>query len=167
MEERSVKSKLREEASRIGQDAIYSAKGHFAAAEAWSKLNLILGLPAALLAAIAGGAALTRFDHHSLIAGLLAICVAALTAMVTFLNPQEKANLHARAGNAYTSLRNKSRIFGEIHCSLDTPESELLAKLEELDERRTRLNQGSPKIPPWAYRVAKQGMQEGEAEYDE
>ena len=48
-------TKLSAEAHRIEEDTEHSAKGHFNAAERWGRFHLAIGLPAAVLAAIAGG----------------------------------------------------------------------------------------------------------------
>ena len=93
--------KIIEEAKRIENDASYSAKGHYEAAGYWTRFHLMIGIPTVVLSAIAGASALAQFDNHSIIAGFLAIIVAALTAVATFLNPNEKANSHQNVGNKY------------------------------------------------------------------
>ncbi len=56
--------KIIEEAKRIEHDALYSAKGHYEAAERWTRFHLTIGIPTAILSAIAGAAALAQFDNH-------------------------------------------------------------------------------------------------------
>jgi len=51
-----TKAKIIEEAKHIENDAHYSAKGHFEAANYWTHFHFFLGIPAAILSAIAGAA---------------------------------------------------------------------------------------------------------------
>lgn len=163
--EKSIKEKIIEEAKRIEEDSLYSAKGHFYAGQFWVNIHLWIGVPAAILAAIAGASALSQFDYHNVIAGVLSIMVAALTAVATFLNPNEKANMHQVAGNNYNSLRNRARIFSEIEIENITDEKLLVKELKGLNSERDKLNKESPQIPRWAYKKARRGIKEGEASY--
>lgn len=161
----NIKENIINETKRIEEDSLYSAKGHFAAANFWTNFHLWIGAPTAILAAIASASALSQFDYHNVIAGILAIVVTALTAVTTFLNPNEKANSHQIAGNNYLSLRNKARIFSEIDCLGESSNEELAEQLKELAGQREELNQNSPQIPRWAYKKARKGIEEGEASY--
>ncbi len=159
-----AKEKIIKEAKRIEEDSLYSSKGHFYAAQLWTNLHLWIGIPATILAAIAGASALSQFDNHQIIAGVLAILVAALSAVSTFVNPNEKATIHHSAGNRYNSLKNRARIFSEIDMDIESDES-LLAKLRTLSAERDELNEKSPQIPKWAFRRVRQGIEDGEAQY--
>ena len=161
----NIKENMIKEARRIEEDSLYSAKGHFVAANFWTNFHLWIGVPTAILAAIAGASALSQFDNHNIIAGILAIVVTALTAVTTFLNPNEKANSHRNAGNKYNSLRNKARVFFEIDCCGGSSYEELIKQLKELVKQRDGLNQNSPQIPIRAYKKARKGIEEGEADY--
>ncbi len=161
----SIKENIIKEAKRVEEDSMYSAKGHFVAANFWTNFHLWIGIPTAILAAIAGASALSQFDNHNIIAGILAIIVTALTAVTTFLNPNEKANSHRNAGNKYNSLRNKARIFCEIDCCREDSDQEFAKQLKELAKQRNELNQNNPQIPRWAYKKARKGIEEGETKY--
>ena len=161
----SIKEKIIEEAKKIEEDSLYSSKGQYEAANSWSKVHLIIGIPTVILAAIAGASALSQFDNHNIIAGILAIIVAALSALSTFLNPNQKANSHHNAGIKYNSLKTRTRIFHEIDCNSDLSIKDLTEKLQELVKERDTLNQESPQISRRAYERAKKGIQAGEANY--
>jgi len=163
--ENMIKENLIKEARRVEEDSLYSAKGHFVAANFWTNFHLWIGVPTAILAAIAGASALSHFDDHNVLAGILAIIVTALTAVTTFLNPNEKAASHRNAGNKYNSLRNRARIFGEIDSCGEDSDQEITKQLKELAKQRDELNQDSPQIPRWAYKKARKGIEEGEADY--
>ncbi len=146
--------KIVEEAKRIENDTSYSAKGHYEAAEYWTRFHLMIGIPTAILSAVAGASALAQFDNHSIIAGFLAIVVTALTAVATFLNPNEKANSHQSVGNKYNALRNKVRVFCNIDSLVESSEQELIKQLKELAKQRDELNQDSLPVSTWAYKKA-------------
>src|SRR5438477_7931952 len=99
------------ESSRIEEDALYSARGHFEAARRWRKAHFMLGIPTSLLAALAGASA---FRSYELLAGVLAVIVAALSAVTTFLNPNARADRHHTAGSRFNTIRNEARLFREV-----------------------------------------------------
>lgn len=149
------KAKIREEAKHIEKDALYSAKGHYEEANYWVRFHLLLGVPAAVLAAIAGASALAQFDNHALVAGFLSILVAALTGIATFLNPNEKSNAHQSVGTKYTALRNKTRQFYNLDMDVEESEKDLIEQLKALAKLRDELNEASPPISDWAYKIAR------------
>jgi hypothetical protein len=149
-----IRAKIIEEAKHIENDTLYSAKGHYEAAKYWRNLHLLIGIPTVVLSATAGASALTQFDYHNIIAGFLAITVAALTALTTFLNPNEKANSHQNAGDKFSAIRNGVRMFYNIDSSLATPEHELIRQLKDFAKQRDELNQSSLPISGWAYKTA-------------
>lgn len=160
----SIEVKLINEAKRIEEDTLFSAKGHFCAARGWTNIHLWLGGSSAILAAIAGASALSKFDYHNIIAGVLSIIVATATALITFLNPSKRASIHQESGNKYKALRNNARIFYDIEINtLD--EKNNAENLKKLNDQRNKLNLESPQIPRWAFKKARKGIEDGEAEY--
>jgi hypothetical protein len=160
-----TKDEIIKEAQRIEESALYSAKGHFVAANFWTNFHLWIGIPMVLLAAIAGASALSQFNPKHIVAGTISIIVAALSGVMTFLNPNEKVSTHLNAGNNYDALQNKVRMFWSIECWKEDSEQVLTERLKYFSEQKDRLNQSSPQIPRWAYQRAKKGILEGEADY--
>ncbi len=161
-----TKAEVIKEAERIEEGLLYSSKGHFAAANFWGNFHLWIGIPIFLLSAIAGASALSQFDPNHTVAGLLSIIVAALAGIATFLNANEKVSAHVKAGNSYDSLMNIVRIFRAVDCWNDESDQVLTERLKHFSERKDHLNQTSPQIPRWAYRIAKKGIIEGEGIYN-
>ena len=161
-----TKDEVIKEAQRIEESVLYSAKGHFVAANFWTNFHLKIGIPMVLLAAIAGASILYQFDPKHIIAGIISVIVAALSGVMTFLNPHEKASNHLNAGNNYDSLQNKVRMFWSIDCWRDESEQVLTERLKYFSEQKDRLNQSSSQIPGWAYKLAKKGILDGEAIYE-
>lgn len=153
------------EAKRIEESLLYSSKGHFAAAHFWSKFHLWVGIPMVVLAAIAGAAALRKFDTDGTVARICSIVVVILSAVMTFLNPNDKASAHLNAGNSYDALMNKVRMFWSIDCWRTEADEILAEKIAHLSEQKDKLNQTCPQIPPWAYAIAKRGIKAGEGSY--
>ena len=147
--------KIVEEAQRVENDTLYSAKSHFEAANGWKNFHIFMGIPTVIFSAIAGASAFSQFDNHNSIAGVLAILVAALTAVSTFLNPNEQADAHQNVGNRYNALRNRARTFYTIDDLIETSDQELVKQVKELIKQRDELNESSPPIPRWAYKKAK------------
>lgn len=160
-----AKEAIIKEAKRLEENCLYSAKGHLVEARFWSNFHLWIGIPTVILAAVAGTAALVKFDPNNIIAGILSILVVILTSISTFLNPKDRANIHLVSGNNYDSLLTRVRIFWTIDCWREDSEEILTVKLKELSNEKERLNRECPQIFKWAYKKAKKGIQEGEAEY--
>lgn len=158
------KEKIINEAKRIEEDSLYSSKGHFYAGQCWVNVNLYLGGATAIISAIAGASALAQFDYHNIVAGGLSIIVAGLTAVIIFINPDEKAFIHRKAGNRYNALRNDTRIFYDIELS-GVDDKIAIEDLKKLNDRRSKLNSESHQIPKWAFKKARKGIEEGEAKY--
>jgi len=160
-----TKDEIIKEAKRIEESTLYSSKGHFAAAHFWTNFHLWIGIPMVLLSAIAGASALSEFDNNHIAAGIISIIIAALSGVMTFLNPNEKSSIHLNAGNNYDSLQNKVRIFWTVECWREDPEQVLTEKLKHFSEQKDKLNQTCPQIPRWAYNIGKKGVVEGESDF--
>lgn len=158
------KEKIINEAKRIEEDSLYSAKGHFCAGQFWVNINLVLGGISAIFSAFAGASALSKFDYHDIIAGALSLIVVGLTAFMTFIKPNEKSSIHQNAGNKYNALRNDTRIFYDIEIN-EMDDKKAIDDLKKLNDRRNKLNIESHLIPKWAFKKARKGIEEGEAQY--
>lgn len=155
-------SKITAEARRIEEDSEHSAKGHFNAADRWAGYHLRIGLPAAVLAAVAGG---TAFADHPIAAGSLAILSTALTTVLTFLKPSEHAENHKAVAGQYLALRNRTRMFRELEITVDVDLALAKSRLIELADSRDELNQAAPGIPRRDYEKAKADIDEGRSQH--
>jgi hypothetical protein len=88
---------MKEELERIEEGAEYSSNSQFEQAKLWRGTNLVLGVPAAVLAAVAGGTALASTAGR-VVAGVLALCAAGLGAVMTTLNAARRAEQAHVAG---------------------------------------------------------------------
>jgi len=158
----NLKDKLIVEAQRIEEDAEHSAKGHFNAADRWAGYHLWIGLPSAVIAAIAGGSA---FNDMPILAGSLAMVSTALMTTLTFLKPSEHAENHKAVAGQYLSLRNQTRLFRELELIETSDISEAKNRLFALANIRDELNQASPGIARQDYERAKADIDEGRSKY--
>ena len=154
---------IADEASRIEEDSLHSAKGHFEAARHWSRAHMWLGLPTAIIAGVAGVSAL---QDQTLVAGTLAIVAAALASVSTFLNPSKRAAAHHFAGTKFNSLRNRTRAFREVELHSGAPIQDPAEHVKLLGRERDELNEASPQIPRRAFERARRGIEAGEAQYE-
>jgi hypothetical protein len=162
MTEDNLAQALETEAQRIEEDSEYSAKRHFNSCDLWSWTHYLLGGPAALLAACATTAIV---KNHAESAQLLALAATLFSGLLTFLKPNDRAAQHRTVGNQYLSLRNDSRMFREIDLHESIDEGKKSERLRRLAQRRNDLNSTAPTTPGWAFRKAREGIEQGEATY--
>lgn len=160
-----TKDEIVKEAKRIEESLLYSSKGHFVTARFWTNFHLWIGIPVVLFSAVAGASALLKFDSRHIVAGVISIIVVALSGVMTFLNPNDRASTHLNAGNNYDSLMNNVRIFWSIDCWGNESEQVLTERLKNFSELKNKFNQSCPQVPQWAYNIAKRGIKEGEGSY--
>lgn len=165
VEPSQTKDEIIKESKRIEESTLYSAKGHFVAARFWSYFHLIIGVPIVIISAVAGLSILSQIDKTKTISGILTISVTALSALMTFLNPNNKSNSHLNCGNSYDALNNKVRIFRTIDCWKEKSEDVLTEKLKYFSEQKDKLNTTSPQVPWFAYQLAKRQIASGQADF--
>jgi hypothetical protein len=166
-----IRDEIIREAKRLEERTRDSSKGHHCAAEGWNKRGVQLGIPTLIISAITSAAVFTQAAKDlwwlGIAAGVSSVVVTVLTTLTTFLSPNEKENAHLAAANAYDRLNNDARMFSSIECwSANSSEEVLTAKLGELVERKNKLNADSPQIPPWAWNLAQERINKGEATYE-
>ena len=114
------------------------------------------------MATIASAAA---FKEYPEVAGGLSILTAALTIVLTFLKPSERAENHKAMANQYLVLRNQTRIFREIELESGAGLPQAKELLLKLVNTRDELNQVAPGIPRKDYEKAKRDIDEGRSQY--
>jgi hypothetical protein len=159
------KQEIIKEAKRIEESLLYSSKGHYAAAHFWSNFHLSVGIPMVLITGLASASAFKTFDTTGVITAVFSIVAVALTSLITFLNPNEKASAHRTAGHNYDSLMSTVRIFWSVECARIDDETILADKLNQHSDQKSKLNQTCPQIPKFAYKRAKKGIEAGEGDF--
>lgn len=155
---------IRDELNRIEESATFSAQAQFEQAKYWRAVNLTLGVPAALLAAIAGATALASTTGR-VVAGIIALAAAGLSAIATTLNAAQRTEQGQAAGNLYLALQSDARIARETDLPHQSFE-EARAALSELRVRQDEINQSSALPAQYAYRRAKKNIERGGQRYE-
>ena len=151
------------ELQRIEESAKYSAQIQFEQTKQWRRINLVLGLPASVLAAVAGATALATTAGR-VVAGLMALAAAAFGAILTTLNASPRMNQASAAANAYLEIQTAARQAREIdleNWSVD----EARAELAELTSRRDEQNKTAEVPNRRSYRKAKKNLAAGGQDY--
>jgi hypothetical protein len=133
---------IRDEVERIARDSGRSARAQFKRARLWSFLHLALGVPAVILAAIAGSVLLADWAD-AWVPGLLAIAAAVLMGLVLGLSPSHRARYAHEAGNDFVALQDAAQRLRR----LDLPrysEPEARRALEQLVVRSDELAHKAP-----------------------
>jgi hypothetical protein len=151
-----LRSQIVAETKHIERDCRVASTSHHAAATFWTTLYYLLGVPATVVAGVAG---LSALANHRLTAAVLAIAATALTATTTFLNAGEKAHAHGRKHFQYEELKNDVRVFREVTMKLKHGDGELHRDLMQLCKLRNRLNRDSPQVRQRAVRKARQELE--------
>ncbi|MFC9895295.1 SLATT domain-containing protein [Nocardia sp. NPDC127579] len=147
---------IAQEVHRILEGAIWSTHGQFEQMKIWRAMNMVLGVPAAILAAIAGGTGLAATEATS-VPGILALTAAGFGAALTTLNPSRRAEQTHAAGNAYLELQTAARQLLTIRLSrLGFEEAE--EELRALTARRDTINKAADPINAFSYRRARRNI---------
>ncbi len=161
-----AKDEIIKEAQRIEEALLISSKKHFVSAQCWGIFHTVLGLPMVVISAVASVQAFKQFDNQHVLAGYLSILVAVLSAIMTFLNPNERASKHTTAGNGYDALMNRVRIFWSIDCWGEGSEAVLTKELKDFSEQKNKLNQNAPEPLFFTYHIANRGIAAGQGKYE-
>ncbi|WP_083889465.1 SLATT domain-containing protein [Nocardia pneumoniae] len=157
------KEAIKQELDRLEESAMYSAQGQFEQAKLWRSINLLVGIPAALLAAVSGATGLADAANR-IVAAYLALGSAGLSALVTLLNGNRRTQQAHSAANAYLEVQTAARQRREI----DLPVllfDEARAQLAELTARRDEINKTADIPSRFAYRRAGRNISGGGQTY--
>lgn len=151
--------KVSQEAARLEESARHGAQNQFELHKQWRLKHFALSIPAAALAAASGVTALSEMLSLAQ-AGWLAVASAAVTAVVTALNPNAHAARAQVAGNGYLSVQRRARQLRDMG-SLRYEAAEFASKLDELwDDYDANNREASP--PNWLARRRGRRNAEGE-----
>jgi hypothetical protein len=157
------KTTVYSELSRIEEASGFSSQSQFEQAKLWRGINLLLGVPAAALAAVAGATALVSASGR-IAAGIIALVSAGLGGVVTTLNAAQRTEQAQAAGNLYLALQSDARIAREIDLPGQSADDARSA-LAELRVRQDEINQQAALPSFFAYWRAKRNITKGRQNY--
>lgn len=152
------------EVHRLHEAVKWSAQGQFEQMKLWRALNLLLGAPAAVLAAISGGTGLAA-DEVSATPAVLALIAAGFGAALTTLNPSRRVTQASAAANAYLELQTAFRQLLTITLP-DMTKEEALEALAGLSDRRDEVNRTADPPSRYAYWLSKRNIGSGGQDYE-
>ncbi|HEU5403156.1 MAG TPA: SLATT domain-containing protein [Terriglobales bacterium] len=150
------------EAERIHESALYSAQGQFEQAKLWRLVNLLFGVPAAVLAAVSGGTSLS--GHLGPLVGILALTAAALSATMTTVNASRRMTSAQASGSAYLQLQTAARQFLSIDLTTMSYE-DARETLRNLTNTRDELNKTADPPSRLAYKRSTKNIANGGQSY--
>ncbi|MFI9122551.1 SLATT domain-containing protein [Streptomyces bikiniensis] len=159
----SRRQALDAEFRRLEESAMWSAQCQFEEGKRWRATHWALGLPATLLAAVAGTTALVE-STGATAAGILALLSAGLGAVLTTVNAPQRASQAVAAANVYLSIQTAARQHREIDLPGWSP-AEAREALAALTVRRDEQNAGVDPPSRRAYRKARANLDAGGQTY--
>ncbi len=159
----SRRQAIADELHRIEESCLYSGQSQFEQTKQWRAVNLWLGLPASVLAAVAGATALADTAGR-IAAGIIALVAAGFGAVLTTVNAAHRMNRASSAANAYLEIQTAARQAREI----DLPTwdiDEARTALGELTARRDEQNKTAEPPNRRAYRRAQKNIDSGGQRY--
>jgi hypothetical protein len=122
----------------------------------WRAMNMVLGIPAAILAAFSGGTGLAATQATKLPA-VLALISAGFGAALTTLNPSRRVAQAQAVANAYLEIQTDARQFLTIRLRKMNLE-EAQEQLGVLTARRDEVNKTADPVSTYAYWRAKRNI---------
>ena len=138
------------EANIIMDECRYSEHRHYKSARNWRGIKWSLGIPVAILSAVAGTTALADFSHNEVVAGIIAMAVTVFTALNSFLNASENSESHFKSEKGFKELADNIRMFSNVEISNKTLQDRdtLRDELDNFLEKKTELVKNGRPIPP-------------------
>jgi hypothetical protein len=152
------------EIHRLHEAVKWSAQGQFEQMKLWRALNLLLGAPAAALAAISGGTGLAA-QKVTATPAILALISAGFGAALTTLNPSRRVTASNAAANAYLELQTAFRQLLMIRLE-DMSKEEGLEAMTGLSDRRDEVNRTADPPSRYAFWLSKRNLKAGGQDYD-
>lgn len=147
---------IAEEADRIHESVLWSSQGQFEQMKLWRAMNMIFGVPAAILAAVSGGTGLAA-SQATKVPAVLALISAGFGAALTTLNPSRRVSQAQAAANAYLEIQTDARQFLTVRLlHLDLQEAQ--EQLGTLTARRDEVNRTADPPSTYAYWRAKRNI---------
>jgi hypothetical protein len=152
---------LAEEIHRLHESTLWSSQAQFEQMKLWRSMNILLGLPAAVLAAISGGTGLAA-DQVTAIPSVLALLAAGFGAG---LNPSRRVSQAQVSANAYLELQTEARQLLTIDLPISSRE-EARDRLATLSARRDEVNKTADPPSLYARWRADRNMKRGGQTYE-
>jgi len=143
----NIRATVEDQVEKIESKCRYKADAHSKASARWALAHYSFSIPLVISSAVIGLAAFKKiFEHNEIVIGVLAITVSVLSALITFLNPNEKARNHHDASIEYESLKEKAKHLRGIEILNLTSTQEISIKLNHLINQKYEVDKRSPAV---------------------
>jgi hypothetical protein len=109
-----------DQATDLAKECDDLARAYTAASQKDNRNYRILGGTVVVLSAVAGVSAIAKFDPHNYIATALAVAVAVVGGLATYLNLGSEASKCQGAASSFNSVKDNFTTFAKTDCSLPT-----------------------------------------------
>jgi hypothetical protein len=155
---------IRAESLRLEESVTQSAQNQFEQAKLWRGVNLVFGVPAAALAAVAGGTGLAGVAGR-VPAAIMALISAGLAGALTTLNAGRRVTQAHSSANAYLGIQTNLRQFRTIDLAhLDFQQAR--ERLNEFTVRTDEINETADIPSRLAYWLAQRNISKGRQTYE-
>ena len=154
-----------EEVHRLHESILWSAQTQFEQLKRWRSIHYWLGVLAAVLAVLAGAGGLAKF-HIWWLPPSLALAAAALGAVLTTLNPAQKAAQARAAATEYQELQTVARQLLTVDLAALSM-NEARDRLSDLTARKDSLNTTAEPPGSTAYQKTKKLLESGGQTYEQ
>ncbi|MFM6189974.1 SLATT domain-containing protein [Planktothrix sp.] len=131
------------------------SQAHIYVSIRWTRTHLYIGVPSTVLAAVAGVQAISSLGgKYQVVAVIIPVLVAILAPLLTFLDPNGKANTHLVASRVYEQMADQYDSF-LLKCRLEPRLiEEELNDLVQINAAYSESKKSLPACPEWAYQKA-------------
>ncbi|ERT03694.1 hypothetical protein M595_2161 [Lyngbya aestuarii BL J] len=139
------------------------SRAHVLVSIRWSNTHLYIGIPSTVFAALAGVQAISELGQTGSNSGkiiqiILSVLVAGLAPLLTFLNPNERANNNQTASRVYEQIGDRYDAF-LLRCLVERRSlTQELDELVQLNLSYSEEKKALPLTPEWAFQQAKRGQ---------
>jgi SMODS and SLOG-associating 2TM effector domain family 4 len=141
-----------EAATKFRNSAQFMRDQHYGRSDNASRWNIILGVPATLIAAVVSTSIFASINsspsnHWKIVAGTIALIAAALSALQTFFRFPESGERHRVAAAKYGAVRRSLELFVLRYAHANSSSrDEALNALDKLTTKLGELDESSPGI---------------------
>lgn len=156
-------------------DSCYSYVAHFQAAAVYRTRHKRLAIFGAVCGFLASGSLLILLANlfpnlrtwTGLIGAILGACAGVAGVLLSHLDYHDSAVRHSMAGRRYREINRRVKRYLILFHKSNPPLSELEVAIDAIAEELSSIGGVAPDIPSFAYKLAKESIARGEAEYSE
>lgn len=130
------------------KEANLQALAHLYAANYWGGSYLFLGIAITTLSAAVSASIFSESGYFAVVGGFISLLLVIISALSTFLNPDQRTNLHHKAYTHYLGLSGRAKAFYSIDLKLRKKTiEELCLVYQDLAKELEELRNSSPRLP--------------------